>query len=28
MLRLGRGLVSELPRRSRKAPDERYLTDL
>jgi diguanylate cyclase (GGDEF)-like protein/PAS domain S-box-containing protein len=28
MLRRGRGLVSELPRRSRKTPDERYLTDL
>src|SRR6202035_1762004 len=28
MLRLGRGLVSELPQQRRKAPDGRYLTDL
>jgi diguanylate cyclase (GGDEF)-like protein/PAS domain S-box-containing protein len=28
MLRLGRGLVGELPQQRRKAPDGRYLTDL
>jgi diguanylate cyclase (GGDEF)-like protein/PAS domain S-box-containing protein len=28
MLRLGRGLVTELPQQRRKAPDGRYLTDL